>query len=221
MLSLLFRLPLDLGFKPHLGWLLRQECCWPSSRCFLEWTPGCVPLVETLKRPEPLLPFALFQRGVHPGKPLVCFWVLFFWLGDCHSALPACRTEVYQIFSNILLWCLAQPKLGGMHQEVNSAEGINAMPTHFCCQCQAGESTELESQGRRGDQRDGTRWSQPENHIQCHTAHISLSFQPSPPCPSSRGKCQRCSQELLSPLVGRSGLALVDPIPLAASSGCS
>lgn len=38
---------------------------------------------------------------------------------------------------------------------------------------------------------------------------------------STKGNCQRSSQELLSPLVGRSGSALADLVSLAASSECS
>lgn len=84
-----------------------------------------------------------------------------------------------KILSNIFLWCLAHPNLGGMHQEINSAEGDKCDAHSLVLSLTSrGKGTELESlvQGQSGDQRDVTLRSQLENHIQCHSAHDSRSF---------------------------------------------
>lgn len=110
MLSLLFRMPLDLDFKPHLSWLWRQEFCWPSSICFPEWTSRCIPLVETLKRQEPLLPFKKTWATltlcsipkINSFREVPGLIWDYFWLEDCHRPLSPCRSEVLSDPAGIL-----------------------------------------------------------------------------------------------------------------------
>lgn len=158
--------------------------------------------MEPLKRPESLLPFALFQRGIHSGKPLVWFRRIFFlvrkWLQSTPtlqdwSLLRSCGYS-WEIGITRLDGLGSHPKRrscqtscsGALHTQIRVGCARKFI-LHFCNNLSLsahslllsltgrGENTELESlvQGQRGDQRDVTLWSQPENHIHCHTAHNS------------------------------------------------
>lgn len=114
---------------------------------------------DMLEKPEPFLPFALFQRGVHSGKSLVWFGVFFL-----VRRLPQSTPTLQYWRSCGYSWEIEIPRLnclgsfpkrrssqtsssGALHiqtwvgctRKLILQKGINAMPTHLCFHWQAGE----------------------------------------------------------------------------------